>query len=217
VTTTSTGPEPRRVTGRETEGPIASRLAISRLIGRTVLNVGKRNYLIDGVSGSGKTTAASELHRRGYQAIHGDRQLMYRGDPTTSSPIEVPEWFPDDQARAGWISDHLCWPPAEVADLAANDEEPVTFFCGGSRNSRSFLHLFDAVFILEIDRDTLIQRLDERPEDEWAGRGRTAERLLALRLQQTRQDLPEGIPIDATRPVALVVDDILRRCGQLSG
>jgi predicted ATPase len=45
--------------------------------------MGKRNYLIEGVSGAGKTAVCTELQRRGYQAIHGDRELVYRGDPET--------------------------------------------------------------------------------------------------------------------------------------
>ncbi len=43
--------------------------------------MGARNYLIEGVSCSGKTTVCDELLRRGFQAIHGDRQLAYQGDP----------------------------------------------------------------------------------------------------------------------------------------
>ena len=42
--------------------------------------MGKRNYLIDGVSGTGKTSVCNELQRRGYHAIHGDRELAYLGD-----------------------------------------------------------------------------------------------------------------------------------------
>jgi len=37
--------------------------------------MGIRNYLIDGGSGTGKTAVCDELQRRGYQAIHGDREL----------------------------------------------------------------------------------------------------------------------------------------------
>jgi predicted ATPase len=40
--------------------------------------MGKRNYLIEGVSGGGKTAVCTELQRRGYQAIHGDRELVCR-------------------------------------------------------------------------------------------------------------------------------------------
>jgi adenylate kinase family enzyme len=49
--------------------------------------MGKRNYLVAGVSGAGKTTVAIELQRRGYQAVHGDRELVYRGDPETGLPV----------------------------------------------------------------------------------------------------------------------------------
>jgi hypothetical protein len=45
--------------------------------------MGKRNYLIEGVSGAGKTSVCQELRRRGYVAINGDRELAYQGDPTT--------------------------------------------------------------------------------------------------------------------------------------
>jgi predicted ATPase len=31
--------------------------------------MGARNYLIEGISGTGKTAVATELQRRGYQAI----------------------------------------------------------------------------------------------------------------------------------------------------
>ncbi len=39
--------------------------------------MGKRNYLIEGVSGTGKTSVAEELQRQGYNVIHGDRELGY--------------------------------------------------------------------------------------------------------------------------------------------
>jgi hypothetical protein len=173
--------------------------------------VGKRNFLVDGVSCSGKTSVATELERRGYHVIHGDRELKYRGDRVTGAPVEVPADFRDDRLRAEWISEHLCWPLETIQQIVADDEQPVTFFCGGSRNSHLFVHLMDAVFVLDVDRDTLVERLDARPEDEWGGRGRQAERELVLRLHRTKEDLPDGIVIDAARPLSIVVDEILRR------
>jgi len=60
--------------------------------------MGVRNYLIEGVSGAGKTAVCTELQRRGYQAIHGDRDLAYQGDPEPGQPTvgrthEHPEIF----------------------------------------------------------------------------------------------------------------------------
>ena len=50
--------------------------------------MGVTNYLIDGVSGTGKTSVCRELHRRGYQAINGDTELAYQGDPETGLPVD---------------------------------------------------------------------------------------------------------------------------------
>ena len=101
----------------------------------------------------------------------------------------------------------------EVKALIANQEEAVTFFCGGSRNFSKFIELFDGVFVLEVDLDTCLRRIDERvaldPTD-WGGK--PAERELIARLHQTKEDIPKnGIIIDATAPLARVVDEILRQ------
>ena len=73
------------------------------------------------------------------------------------------------------------------------------------------INLFDGVFVLEVDLDTLNRRLDERPDSEWGG-GKPTERELIARLRQTKEDVPKnGISIDATAPVARVVDEIVRQ------
>ncbi len=40
-------------------------------------HMGVKNYLIEGVSCAGKTSVCDELQRRGYHAIHGDRELAF--------------------------------------------------------------------------------------------------------------------------------------------
>lgn len=111
----------------------------------------------------------------------------------------------------------LCWSVDAVVSLVTDQDEDLAFCCGGCRNAASLLHLFDAVFVLDVDLETLHRRLTERPEDEWAGRGRHVERDLVLRLHQTRQDLPSGIRINATRPMSFVVDDISATAGDRNG
>lgn len=164
--------------------------------------VGVRNFLIEGRSGTGKTSVCRELQRRGYHAINGDTDLAYQGDPVTGVPTEL---------ASHW---HHLWRVDDVRRLAADLSTPVTFFCGGSRNFPSFLHLFDGVFVLEVDRETLIRRLEERSPDEFGGR--EAERDLVLRLHGSEEDTPTGaISIDATAPLTQVVDEILQRASVL--
>ena len=161
--------------------------------------MGNRNYLIEGVSGTGKTTVCKELRRRGFHAVNGDTDLAYQGDPETGDPT--------DDVPSHW---HHIWDVDRVRAMVADQSERFTFFCGGSRNFAKFQDLFDGVFVLEIDLDTLHHRLDQRPDDEYGAR--QSERDLIIRLHRTKEDSPKnGIPIDATAPLAQVVDEIVRR------
>lgn len=164
--------------------------------------MGVRNYLIEGVSGTGKTAVCRELQRRGHHAVNGDRELAYRGDPETGEPTDGP------------VHEHHIWRIDGVRSLVANRDDAVTFLCGGSRNFSTFIDLFDGVFVLEVDLDTLNRRLDQRPDDEWGAK--QSERDLIVRLHQTKEDTPtNGVLIDATQPLAHVVDEIIRRSGGL--
>ncbi len=166
--------------------------------------MGVRNYLVEGVSGAGKTSVCKELNRRGYHALNGDRELAYQGDPETGEPI------------GSASNKHHIWDVGRVQALVADRDEHVTFFCGGSRNFSKFIELFDEVFVLDVDLDTLHRRLDQRPQDEWGSK--RSERDLIVRLHRTKEDIPRtGIVIDATAPIADVVDEILRHTREIEG
>ena len=148
--------------------------------------MGVRNYLVEGVSGTGKTSVCHELRRRGHDAVNGDTDLAYQGDPATGRPIDTA------------LHEHHLWDVRRVRELVADHRAPVTFFCGGSRNFADFIDLFDDVFVLEVDLDTLISRLDQRVGDEWGAR--PSERDLVVRLHRTGEDVP-GSGSPSTRPV----------------
>lgn len=157
--------------------------------------MGKRNYLIEGVSGTGKSTVCRALRRRGYAAVDGDNELAYQGDPQTGAKT------------AGRSHENHIWDVEKVQTLVAQTDDAVTFFCGGSRNVHQFVGLFTEIFILEVDAATLNARLDSRLDDDW---GKSpSQRALILRLHKTKEDLPSGISIDATQPLDAVVDAIL--------
>ncbi len=87
--------------------------------------MGKRNFLIEGVSGTGKTSVCKELQRRGYHAFNGDRELAYQGDPETGEPVEGITGLA--------VHEYHIWHVDKVKALVANQDEVVTFFCGGSK------------------------------------------------------------------------------------
>lgn len=161
--------------------------------------MGLKNYLIDGVSCAGKTTVCAELQRRGFHAVHGDRELAYWGDQHTGEPVASGA----DERRA-WI-----WDLAKVRALAADHAHAATFFCGGSRNADRFIGLFDGVFVLDIDLATLNRRLAARPAHAWGGTASEGQAFARFQ-HATKEGLPgSAIVIDATAPLARVVDAIL--------
>jgi hypothetical protein len=158
--------------------------------------MGKRNYLVEGGSGTGKSAVWAELLKRGYTAVNGDRELAYQGDPETGERT-------DTQAYGFHI-----WDVARVREIVQDTQDDVVFFCGGSRNFSKFLDLFDGVFVLTVDADTLKQRIAGRAADDWGGNDEQKD--FILRLHARGGDVPDGTIIDTRRPLSEVVDTILR-------
>lgn len=168
--------------------------------------------MIEGVSGTGKTSVCNELLRRGYHALHGDRVL--RPDQLPANTQAAPRGqSSNDPETAAMVHRLAIWDAVKVMAEINSEDAEVSFFCGGFRNHAELIHHFDGVFILEIDRQTLIQRLATRPSDEFGGT--PAEKELILNLHQSKADMPKtGIVIDAKAPIGEVVDKILKRSVQ---
>ncbi len=156
----------------------------------------RRNFLIEGGSGTGKSSVCRELRRRGYKAVDGDNEIAYPGEPETGERVEVPGFW------------HHIWDVDRVREMVADTADEVIFFCGGSRNFHRFIDVFDKVFVLDVDTETLERRLQARDPDDWGGNDEQKE--FILRMHATREAVPEGIAIDTARPLGDVVDDILR-------
>lgn len=176
--------------------------------------MGIKNYLIDGISGTGKTTVAEELERRGYNVLHGDRELKFRGDPKTGKRVEEPK-HKNELDKAIWRQKHHIWDLNKVKSVISDNSIPVSFFCGGSRNSSQFIELLDGVFILVVnDIDEIFRRLDERVlRDPTDFGGKPEEKELVAKLHASKEDIPkDGIFINSTQQLNDVVDEILSKC-----
>lgn len=162
----------------------------------------KKNYLIEGGSGTGKSSVCRELKRRGYKVVDGDNELAYRGDPETGKRVDISRESLDFQYRM-WV-----WDIDKVQVIAANQDDEIVFFCGGSRNHQKYIDVFEKVFVLDIDVDTLKERLQSREPDDWGGNNEEKE--FILRMHHSKDaTIPEGIVIDTSRSLNKVVDAIL--------
>jgi hypothetical protein len=165
--------------------------------------VAKRNYLVEGLSGTGKSSVYEELVRRGYAAISTDRAWAFHADPDTGLP-----GGPLDH-------DNFMWDEQRALSELESPEPDVLFACGSSRNRDSFLPYFTRIFNLRIDDETMRRRLQGRTDDDWPLGDDGVELMLEL---NRRDEGPAGaIEVDATRPLNQVVDELLRRAGVSEG
>ena len=176
--------------------------------------MGQMNFVIEGISGTGKTSVCDELLRRGYDALHGDREL--RPDiKNSNSDIRAVNDTAASLGAAARVHREAIWDEGKVMSQINDRVMQWSFFCGGFRNHAQLITRFDGVFIHEVDRRTLMQRLEKRPYDEFGGK--PEEKKLILSLHRTKADMPiEGTVIDATAPIQQVVDEIVAHCVRMS-
>ena len=98
------------------------------------------------------------------------------------------------------MSEHQIWDVEKVRAYVADQDEPVTFFCGGSRNFSKFVDLLDGVFVLDVDLATMNRRIEERVAlDPTDFGGQPEERDLIARLFATKEDIPKDATTSTPR------------------
>jgi hypothetical protein len=153
----------------------------------------KRNYLVEGLSGAGKSSVYEELIRRGYKAISTDRAWKRPAEPDPGLPVRPV---------------HSMWDQQKAVSELGSPEPEVLFVCGSSANHDRFLPYFTEIFNLRIDDDTMRRRLQERTNNDFGKQPEEVE--LMLRLNRSDEKPPGAIDVDATRPLDQVVDELLR-------
>ena len=127
----------------------------------------KRNYLVEGLSGAGKSSVYEELIRRGYKAISTDRAWKYHLGPDSDPGRPVHD-------------DNSSWDEQRALSELESPEPDVLFVCGSSRNRDRFLPYFTRIFNLRIDDDTMRRRLRERTNNDFGKQPEEVEIMLRL-------------------------------------
>jgi hypothetical protein len=158
--------------------------------------VAQRNYLVEGLSGAGKSSVYEELIRRGYWAVSTDRAWKVPLDPGAVRPV-------------GPMRHHSAlWDEQRAIGELERPEPDVLFVCGSSGNRDRFRPYFTEIFNLRIDDDTMRRRLRDRTNNDFGKRPEEVE--LMLRLNRIGERPSGAIDLDATRPLGRVVDELLR-------
>jgi len=174
--------------------------------------------LITGSSGSGKTTIAAELARRGELSIDVD------SDPTLARWVDQAGQVVRDEVGFDfdWLARHQWeWDPIRLEEImtAADRAGQTLYVCGIAGNEADFFDRFSHIILLEIDEPTLLRRLDDPSRDN--DFGRTGDTRMMIRRwlpdYQARMRALGVRIVDATAPLQSVVDAILASAnGQLA-
>jgi hypothetical protein len=161
-------------------------------------------YLVTGNPGSGKSTIAAELTRRGLVAIDPDydRKLSY-WENAAGTAVDGP-----DRPDEAWLRSHRwVWSRSRLTELVGA-KSAVVFVCGIARNQDQLLDLFDAVFLLRMDAVTQEERLAAHDVAHPPGRSDAGRQEIRAgrAVFETQMRKLGAISVDCSAPPAAVVD-----------
>jgi adenylate kinase family enzyme len=169
-----------------------------------------RIYFITGISGSGKTTVARKLLDLGYVAFDSKvtTGIFHFEDKDGKEPTQFKL---QDKA---WMEKYKWVLNKSLLDelLIQHKNEDCVFLCG-TGNVLKFKEIAERVFVLLVDKATLVNRLNSPTRDNLFGKDDITRDLILSRMETTQKLLLNAgaIPIEATKPIDEVVAEILSK------
>ncbi len=163
-------------------------------------------YLITGVAGSGKSTIAKELSKRGFAAYDTEMGFSYHVNKKTGERVAYPanptiEWY-DQHERV--------FDEKVLENLFKKHTNEDLFICSITANQKKYYPQFDKIFLLSADDETIVKRIEERTDNHF-GKHPLELRHILGRKQEFDDELKAAgaAVIDSTQSLDAVVDNIL--------
>ena len=165
-------------------------------------------YLITGVAGTGKSTLAKELRRRGYAAYDTEEGFSYHvnkqtGERAVYPANPTPEWY---EAHERVFNEKV------LENLFKKHSDETLFICSITANQAKYYAQFDRIFLLSAPDEVVIHRLGTRTNNYFGRKPLELQRVIG-RHQQFDDELKAlgALVIDSTRPIGAVADEILEK------
>ncbi len=163
-------------------------------------------YLITGVAGTGKSTVAEELARRGYAAFDADAGFSYYVEKATGERCDHPQ-----TPSLEWYAKHeRVFDEAVLEHIFADyDGEPL-FLASITANQSKYYPEFDKIFLLTTDDETVMERLKMRTNSTFGKHPVDMHRVLSGKTDFDETVKNAGaIVIDSTQSLEKVVATII--------
>jgi dephospho-CoA kinase len=148
-----------------------------------------RRILVTGMSGTGKSTALTELAKRGFQVVETD----------------VGAWSEWSETDGGYV-----WREDLVEELLSRDARATLYVSGTVSNQGRFYPRFDAVVLLSAPVDVLLRRIETRTTNDY-GKAAEERALIVHHVAEVEPLLRATCTheIDAAQPLGAVVSQLV--------
>ncbi|HET8708778.1 MAG TPA: hypothetical protein VFL85_00700 [Candidatus Saccharimonadales bacterium] len=172
-------------------------------------------FFITGASGTGKSSVVSALKHRGYEAYDVDERgpVTAKWHNNITGYVHPKSSINTEDRTPEFIKNHS-WnvPRQEVLELLAKSTTRAVFVAGAIANEAEIQDLFQTIFVLQIDDETLKYRLMNRIDNDWGKHPHELEQ--SLEHNRKMHEVYESLgytTIDATQPLDNIVDEILNQ------
>ena len=163
-------------------------------------------YLITGVAGTGKSSAAKELQKRGLAAYDADAGFSYYANKETGERVVRPanptlEWYD---------THHRVFSESVLNNLFKKHRGETLFICSITANQAKFYGDFDKIFLLTAPDEIIIERLKTRTNNPFGKHPVEQYRVLSgHEVFDSELKAFGAISIDSIQSIEKVVDQIL--------
>ncbi|HET6864113.1 MAG TPA: AAA family ATPase [Candidatus Saccharimonadales bacterium] len=166
-----------------------------------------KNYLITGVAGTGKSTLAKELRRRGYAAYDTEEGFSYYVDKLTGERCAYPK-----QPSPDWYERHeRVFDEKILMNLLKKHADEPLFIASITANQAKYYGQFDKIFLLTAPDEVIVHRLGTRTNNYFGRHPLDLQRVIG-RHQQFDDELKAlgAQPVDSTRPIETVANEVIK-------
>lgn len=163
-------------------------------------------YLITGVAGTGKSTLAKELRRRGYAAYDTEEGFSYYVNKETGDRTS----YPAEPSQEWYGKHHRVFDEKILENLFKKHANEVLFICSITANQSKYYSRFDNLFLLTAPDNVITHRLGTRTNNYFGRHPLDLQRVIGRHQQFDDELKADGaIVIDSTQPIEDVAQEIL--------